>query len=219
MNTVQVCVPVLKRYDLLKNLVESLIRSTVPVKLYVMDNGRRGEKLMKALGQTGIEFEGYTPVENMGVAASWNWFLRNVKEPRVIANDDVTFAPHSLEVLTSVPLDLAWACGFSCFLIDDACVDKVGYFDETISPGYAYYEDDDYLQRLDGRGTREAVVRAGNVACGVAHVSSATLKVATPEEMEEHHRKFKIAQGNYARKWGLEEAFERERMQRELVRR
>lgn len=212
MTTVQVCVPVLKRYDLLKNLVESLTKSTVPVVLHVLDNGRRGERLTTLLAQTALEFECYTPTENLGVAASWNWFIRNVKELRVIANDDVTFAPDSLERLIATRLDLAWACGFSCFLIRDACVDKVGYFDETISPGYAYYEDDDYLQRINGRGTRPGLVPAGDVDCGVTHVKSATLKIATSAELKEHHRKFEIAQRNYARKWGIEEAFERERM-------
>ena len=140
----------------------------------------------------------------MSVAESWNWFIQNVPEERVIANDDVEFAPDSLEKLVAADADLVWAgCGFSCFLLRDSCVRKVGLFDEAISPGYAYYEDEDYLQRIDGRGTRPAVVRLANVDCGVVHKQSQTLKVASPEGMAEHHRKFRIAQKNYMQKWGI----------------
>lgn len=200
-------------------MVLSLERSTAPAKVHVIDNGRMGEPLRDAIEAYGVPFDLYTPDHALSVAESWNLFLGRVPEERVIANDDVVFAPDSLARLTAHSLDLAWAkgIGFSCFVLRDSCVAKLGLFDEAISPGYAYYEDDDYLQRLDGHGTREPSALAGEVECGVRHEVSGTLKVNTPEEMEEHHRKFQIAQGNYVRKWGLEEAFEKERMQREMA--
>lgn len=218
MKTVNVCVPVLKRYDLLRRMVLSLERSTVPAKVFVIDNGRLGQPLRDAMEAYGVPFDVYMPPHALGVAESWNIFLRMVPEERVIANDDVTFAPDSIARLTAHGLDLAWAqgIGFACFVLRDSCVAKLGLFDEAISPGYAYYEDDDYLQRLDGHGTREPSAMAGEIECGVRHEISGTLKASTDEEMVEHHRKFQIAQGNYVRKWGLEEAFEKERMQREM---
>lgn len=208
---INVCVPVLKRYDLLHNLLKSLERSRVqPDGVFIIDNGNSPEKLEIALD--GVDLDGdivVWPSERpLGVAASWNWFIMTVPEDRIIANDDVLFAPESLETLTDTNADLAWAagCGFSCFLIRDSCVKKIGLFDETISPGYGYYEDEDYLQRLDGRGTRAPSAKAKNIECGVVHLKSQSLPTDIVG-MQEHHRRFKIAQQNYIRKWKLEESF------------
>jgi hypothetical protein len=207
---VNVCVPVLKRYDLLRELLLSLEGSTVTSdKVYIINNGRDFQRLSKALAYTPLRTDTYTPNVPMGVAESWNWFLQNVPEERVIVNDDVRFAPESLAKLLASKADLVWAegCGFSCFVLRDSCIEKIGLFDETISPGYGYYEDEDYLQRLDGHGTREPSAVAENVDCGVVHLKSATLQASSHEEILEHHRKFKIAQANYIKKWHLEETF------------
>lgn len=202
---IHVCVPVLKRYDLLRGLLQSLERGTIkPNAVYVIDNGMNYAKLESAIiGVIDCTVATLTPKQPMGIAESWNWFIDHVAEERVIVNDDVVFASDSLEKLVASDADLVWAegCGFSCFVLRDACVKKLGLFDETISPGYGYYEDEDYLQRLDGRGTRAPSAVATNVECGVVHLKSSTLKVASYEEMKEHHRLFKIAQGNYKAKW------------------
>lgn len=199
---INVCVPVLSRYDLLRDLLLSLCFSTVSPRVYIIDNGRNAARIDEATRDFMVSI--HRPDRPMGVAESWNYFLANVPEERVITNDDITFSADSLERLAASKADLVWACGFSCFLIRDTCVKKLGVFDESISPGYGYYEDEDYLQRLDGRGTRAASAVAENVECGVRHVHSATLKAETPEGLEEHHRKFKIAQNNYARKWRVQ---------------
>lgn len=203
---VNVCVPVLKRYDLLQDLVNSLKKSrVVPTCLYIIDNGRNKDRLVQVIDAEAFRVEVHTPPKPMGVAESWNWFIKNVPEERIIANDDVVFGGESLELLVSAKADLVWAqgCGFSCFLIRNSCVEKIGLFDEAISPGYGYYEDEDYLQRLDGRGTRPPSAIAANVRCGVEHFKSSTLQASTHEEQLAHHRKFKIAQANYMNKWGL----------------
>lgn len=206
---INVCVPVLKRYDLLRELLLSLKGSSVqPDAVHLIDNGRNVTGLHQATdGTLPLHLFHYMiPPKQMGVAESWNWFIQNVPEDRVICNDDITFAADSLKKLTASPADLVWAkgCGFSCFVIRDSCVRKLGLFDEEISPGYGYYEDEDYLQRLDGRGTREPSAAAREADCGIRHLHSSTLKAASHEELMEHHRKFKIAQNNYMRKWGLE---------------
>lgn len=210
MKPISVCIPVLKRYDLLRELLLSLHQSTVkPEAVYIINNGLDQEKLDEALSASPVTVFVDTPAANLGVAASWNKFILETEDDRVIVNDDVTFAPESLALLTACPADLVWAAGFgfACFVIRDACVEKVGLFDEAISPGYGYYEDEDYLQRLDGRGTKPRVATAENVECGARHFHSATLKASTHEEVVEHHRKFLIAQGNYIKKWNLEESF------------
>lgn len=208
---INICVPVLKRYDLLREMVQSCRNGNVrPDVYYIIDNGCNNQKLMSALQDFDILARVHTPKKPLGVAESWNWFIEHVPEERVIVNDDIKFGPTSLERLLASRADLIWAagCGFSCYVIRDACVEKIGLFDETISPGYGYYEDEDYLQRLDGRGTREPSAIAENVECGVLHAHSATLKASSHAEVLEHHRKFKLAQANYAKKWHLEEAFQ-----------
>jgi GT2 family glycosyltransferase len=207
---INICVPVLNRYDLLREMVRSCHAGNIrPDTYYIIDNGRSGPKLMESLKDFAIHAKVHTPKQSLGVAASWNWFIQQVPEERVIVNDDVLFGPTSLEVLLASKADLVWAegCGFSCYVIRDRCVEKIGLFDEDISPGYGYYEDEDYLQRLDGRGTRAPSAVAEEVSCDIAHLKSATLKAKSHEEILEHHRKFKLAQANYAKKWSLEEAF------------
>lgn len=207
---INICVPVLKRYDLLRELVKSCRSSnTRPSNYYIIDNGINHPALMKALGDFDITIKVHTPEKNLGVAASWNWFIKHVPEERVIVNDDIIFAPDSLDLLVGSKASLVWAkgCGFSCFVLRDVCVEKIGMFDETISPGYGYYEDEDYLQRLDGRGTRERVTTAEEIDSGVTHPKSSTLQASSHEELLEHHRKFKIAQANYAKKHGVEADF------------
>jgi len=190
---------------MLHELAESLTKSTVPYALRVIDNGRNAEKLSAALN--GYPYEVHTPSKPMGVAESWNWFIDHVAEERIIANDDILFAPDSLERIVASPYDLTWTkeAGFSCFLIRDRCVQKIGVFDESISPGYGYYEDEDYAQRVDGKGTKPPRCSRGDVECGVEHRKSSTLASYTPEEMEAHHRRFWVAQINYMRKWGIKE--------------
>jgi hypothetical protein len=202
---IHVCVPTIKRYDMLCELAESLTKSTVPYELRVIDNGRNPEKLHGALN--GYLYQAYMPPKPMGVAESWNWFIDYVPEERIISNDDILFAPDSLERIVASSYELTWTkeAGFSCFLIRDRCVQKVGVFDESISPGYGYYEDEDYAQRVDGKGTKPPLCSRGDVVSGVEHRRSSTLAVATPEEMEEHHRRFWVAQINYMRKYGIKE--------------
>jgi GT2 family glycosyltransferase len=198
---VTVCVPVLKRYDLLAKLLESLEASTVlPDAVYIIDNGRSPKKLAGYMGPLTLMI--HEPSAPLGVAASWNWFINHVDEDRLIVNDDVTFGPSSLERIRETPGDLVSGlfhahAAFSCFLIRDSCIRTVGTFDETISPGYAYFEDCDYEERMGAAG-----ILITPSDCGVEHVKSQTLAVASAEELADHHRRFIIAQENFLRKWG-----------------
>jgi GT2 family glycosyltransferase len=195
---IHVCVPVLKRYDLLRELLVSLSRSDLPVDMiHVVDNGRNSVSIKAAFEGLSLRSDVYTPLRPMGVAETWNWFIKNTTAERLITNDDVTFAPRSLgEIWASPAPFVSCTFGFSCFLIRDSCVDRVGMFDESISPGYAYFEDMDYLRRMRLAGVIDAVVE-----CGVKHVQGATLAAYSPEELDDHHRKFQLAQANYTAKW------------------
>ena len=187
-----ICVPVLKRYDLFFDLFESLGESTLrPDKIYVINNGT-GRIFQDPL------IECYTPPTPLGVAASWNWFIANVPADRVISNDDITFAQDSLARMQECPAALV-TCGFgfSCFLLRDSCIETVGLFDEELSPGYAYFEDLDYLRRIQLQGIPDVVVE-----CGVQHRQSSTPQHYTSAEIVEHNRKFELSRANYTAKWG-----------------
>lgn len=196
---IHVCVPVLNRYDLLRNLLVSLQSSTVrPDRVYIVDNGMKKARLDMALLESPSPCTVFRPEETLGLAVAWNWFINNVSDDRFVVNDDIQFAPDSLAKMVERPeCFVSCGFGFSCFLIRDECVRRVGMFDEDISPGYAYFEDRDYYARMQQEGIVDYVVN-----CDIGHVHSATPAAFTTSEMREHHRRFVIAQENFLRKWG-----------------
>lgn len=200
---VTLCVPTLNRYDLLARCIDSARKgSMIPDRFLVVDNGRT---LKAEDSLVGVDI--YTPEVNLGVAGSWNWLVKNSEGIRIIVNDDIEFCNDTIEkmvvtlqeghpfVCTSRPFGVL--NGFSCFAIDDRIIEAVGYFDDTISPNYAYFEDNDYHRRMILAGY--GIVESGAEAI---HVGSATIKAMDPEQMRQHHLRFVLAQQNYTRKWG-----------------
>lgn len=207
---VSICIPVLKRYDLLERLLLSLHGSSVePDAIHIVNNGKNDHALSQALVASQWNVSVRTPIISMGVAESWNYFIDRVPENRIIVNDDVVFGVDSIAQIVDTEGDIVGCIthnDFSCFLIRDTCVQKVGLFDESISPGYAYFEDCDYEERIRKSG---AIFK--HVSCGLTHEHSATLKSLTSSEAIEHHRKFIIAQENFFNKYGrLPEGVERQ---------
>jgi GT2 family glycosyltransferase len=199
---ISLCIPVVLRYDLLYELILSLKGSTIyPDTIYIIENGSNYRHLENAVISAKCEVVAIHPHRNLGVAASWNKFIRMTFGERIICNDDVAFSTTSIQQMLETEGDivsgLPGESAFSCFLIRDACVARVGYFDETISPGYAYFEDLDYIERL-----RLSNTDIKSVDCGISHGHSMTLKKLSAEGTLEHHRKFMIAQANFINKWG-----------------
>jgi len=201
---INVCVTVFNRYDLLAVLVDSLRKSSVvPSALYVIDRGNDARAVDEALGHGVSEKTDIRriPLEGQCLATAWNWFIKNVPEERIIASDDIVFYPETLGVFRDTPGDFIGikdgkSSAFACFLIRDSCVEKIGLFDETISPDYLYFEDCDYGKRMHLAGV--PIVR---IDC-LFHANSQSLARKTEEQTKEHHRLFTIAQENYIRKWG-----------------
>jgi len=198
---VYIGVPVLRRYDLLRKLCLSLEYGTVkPELITVIDNGKQRDKVEQAISGLSIPVDVAEPDAPLGIAASWNWLIANLPEERIITNDDIVFLGDSIEKMCVASGDLVFGCGYSCYLIRDSAIAKIGRFDETISPGYAYWEDIDYDQRV-----RLHVAAGGDFVqvdgCEVLHAGSQTNEWATPAEIEEHHRKFNLAKGNFLAKW------------------
>ena len=196
---VNLCVPTLNRYDLLEKLIQSALNGTVPPdNVYIVDNGGRLETTNDFIHikKFGI---------NVGVAKGWNWLITNSKENRIISNDDIEFYPDTIASLLDCDDDFVYTQGieqvnmFSLFKINDNLINKIGLFDEDISPNYAYFEDNDYAYRMKLAG-----IGATSVDCRAKHLGSMTLKAYNKNAMEDHHRRFSYARANYIHKWGGE---------------
>lgn len=199
---VNLCVPTLNRYDLLSEMLLSANAGTLkPTTVWIINNGRNLAAMQKVLLNTTLPTVVYTPRQKLGLAESWNWFLRHVPDNRLIVNDDIIFGPDSIEKLMFEDGHFITALigtnAFSCFVLRNGCRQQVGLFDETISPGYAYWEDVDYAWRME-----EQHVEMVGIECGVVHHGSQTIKKFNEDEKSEHNRRFMIAQENFIKKWG-----------------
>lgn len=207
---VNVCVPVLNRYDLLRDLLLSLEKSSIrPHRVYIINNGGDSEALIFAMNGVDLEIKVQTPAQPLGLAYCWNWFLGYTHgEDRIITNDDITFAPDSIQKMLDCPSDLVFpvGIGFSCFLIRDSCVEKVGTFDESLSPRFAYFEDCDYMNRIEEYAKRniESPVSISDLPdTGITHYKNGTQELIKGiENILSFRRKYYIAQENYLAKWG-----------------
>lgn len=205
MNPLFVCTLVFNRHDLLEMLFASIAGSTRrPNGVYVVDHAYDSSRILAIQGALdGIPLEIVT-LEDPGNAVASNWLLRNVPDDSVGCGDDVQFLPDALELLAATPGDFIipnpTLNPAACCLIRKSCVEKVGYFDELLSPGYLYYEDTDYIRRMSLAGAAQTVCEGARV---VHHAGgSQSLARLTPAQMEAHHRRFDIATGNYCYKWG-----------------
>ena len=198
---VNVCIPTLNRYDLLNQVLTDIKSSIViPTAIYIIDNGNGFKNQFPELNIIV-----HKPGRNLGVAASWNWFINNVPEIRIIMNDDMKLPPDSIGKLANGYdenyLVFPYGMGvnsFSCFILPNKLIEDVGLFDETISPGYAYFEDNDFSHRMSLKGYGIKIIL--NTSLG--HHGSSTLKLFSQKQISEHHKKFQLAQSNYKKKWG-----------------
>lgn len=196
---VNLAITTLNRYDLLRRLLLSVQDSTIqPNSIFIIDNGLNREMCAAAIKDINSVI--VVPLEySLSLAASLNWFVLNVPEERVILHDDVILQPESLRKLVETPGDYVLDSAKGCIIMRDSCVEKVGLLDETISPGYYMYEDCDYQHRMALAGIYPVMPN-----CDVIHEPSRTFARTAENEvtLQDHHRKFIIAQNNYVQKWG-----------------
>ncbi len=199
-------IPTLNRYDLLQRALESAEAGEVkPDKYLIIDNGGKFQ-MNEFYHSLGDRLVVHNFGENLGVAGSWNKLCQLSSDIRIISNDDIRFFEDTIKLLVEnygekrivYPAGIPAANSFSCYLIPDSVIETVGYFDEAISPNYAYYEDNDYYRRMVLLGV--PLVGIGN--CRVNHSPSSTLENLNLIEKKKHHDKFKIAQTRYKKKWG-----------------
>lgn len=196
---ITVCIPVLNNYLGLEREIASLENGSItPTQYLIIDNGGKLEKIFE---KATI----YRPESNIGVAASWNWFIKNSTDIRLICNDDLLFEKHNLELLRdgfvdnkiNTPANLSGSL-FSCFMLPDKVVEIVGFFDESISPNYGYFEDNDYYYRAKLLGLQEI----NFINALISHNASTTLHNFDQTARRDHHERFKLAEKNYVKKWG-----------------
>jgi GT2 family glycosyltransferase len=201
---VNVCIVVFNRYDLLARLLASIDRSTLqPDAVYIIDNGHDMVKVRDVVEQAHLGMTVDT-LTNSGssLPEAWNWFLENVPDDRVIASDDIEFHPETLRLFHETPgpfvgMHDGKSSAYACFLLRDACVERVGLFDETISPDYLYFEDCDYHRRMALLGMLPTPVVED-----IFHGGQQSWEYKSEAERQDHHQRFVLAQSNYLRKWG-----------------
>ena len=158
MNSFEIGIPTLNRYDLLKPSLEKYKNDFAGVKIHVVDNGDQN-----------IEWDTvYNFKKNIGVAASWNLICDEIfrtKEYAVIVNDDVYLGYDSATIEASIQnalqeckedqIFIRSSHSWSVFIISKALYKRIGKFDELFWP--AYYEDSDYIYRMILAETRQII--------------------------------------------------------------
>ena len=191
--TLALIVPVLSRFDLFAELMESVDYPVLPI---VIDNWNH----------------------NRGVAAAWNLGMNKALDMgcryAIIANDDSRFAPNAIMknvlamketggVLVSfcqngdgLSNELPEGADFFNFMIDiPQLIDKCGYFDENFMP--AYFEDNDMHRRIILSDAKSYV----NMGAVAYHRGSATQN-SDPYNPVCHPTQFNVNKQYFILKWG-----------------
>lgn len=182
-------IPVLAVPVLVPGRVEAMLASVdVPVeRTLVIDQGAH------------LPFADIHLPHNIGVAAAWNLVFKVTPHAPwwAIVNDDLVFGSGDLGRLVShmdhasprvVTLD-----GFAAFGINQAALDRVGFFDENFMPAYCEDADYEYRCRLSG-------VPITSAPSGIRHARSST--IADPHYRNENARTYPENLAYYRAKWG-----------------
>lgn len=184
-------IPYISRSDLMLRTITSINH---PVdELVILDNSRDGS-CPQVDGARTIKMH-----RNMGVSWAWNTIIRNTHEADywVILNADVQLGSDDLARLAERMQDGADLClveSMALFGISGACIEKVGWFDESFVP--AYCEDNDYIYRCRLLGANVEWITAG-----WDHFGSATIK-SSDAHREGNNRSYPMNVKLYREKWG-----------------
>ncbi len=217
---IPLCIPTLNRgHDRLQALLETALRNSndmQPSKIIIMDNGNQfpnatdisnfedKDPELLAILSGPEQVIVVTAKLNLGVGASWNWFLNNVPMDcgaMIISNDDIIFHKETFHMLYEeiqkpdndfvVPLGV-WAI----FAETEKLHKDMGGFDENFYP--AYFEDNDFQYRMKLKGYD--ITHVSEIPCG--HKNSSTLAAFNEEEKQAHHDNFRKNRSYYNDKWG-----------------
>lgn len=193
-------VPVLNRYDLLANLINSINDGSIqPDEICVIDNGGNFTKFIEAMPSNVRVYQ----YGNIGVAGAWNKIIDGLEDNDicVISNDDLEFSTDTYERFCNASGEFI-SCNtvgdlnkFSLFRITKRCIDRAGKFDEEFFP--AYFEDNSYQRKMLLSGVVE-----NTIFSNVKHLGSQTIKRLNPMQLDEHHANFLKNKAMYKLMWG-----------------
>ena len=178
-----VIIPTYDNLEMLKPMVSNLKGFNI----YVVEDGVRQETVRWLKTQ---KVKTILHDENKGVAISWNDGIKEAIKNRcthfAIINDDVVLPKDwwdkCKEIFSNdvhlVSMETKCLMSGWFFIIDKTCIDKIGYFDETI--GLYGGEDDDYIRRY--RSTR---LKRAYVDIDLWHYGSKTINKLNPIEVAE----------------------------------
>jgi len=200
-----ICIAVLNRYDLCKELIDSCEQGTVkPDHYFILDNGMKLNNYSTMFGVQNITV--FTPPEQWALAKCWNFFMNKFVGINFILNDDIELAGDSLEKIKDTYINTDndfigmvnsdnYMSGFSAFVVKPECYNDIGEFDEKLYP--AYYEDCDYWYRMMLKNKK-----ATSVNTNFIHKGSSTSKGMCDEERQKLSEYFMKNQNYYKEKWG-----------------
>lgn len=202
MNQFILCFPTLNRYDLLNLAIESALNNPYPPdKIHIVDNG------LKFSHVNSEKVTVWNLGRNIGVAGSWNFFMKLEKGPKIISNDDIIFKENTFSALINDYINkpdkmLFYPRGqsgsmFSLFLMRDELYETIGEFDESFYP--AYYEDNDYYHRIELLYGMDVFYQSD---CDYDHKKSSTIARFSNQQLRQHHSNFRKNQLYYRKKWG-----------------
>lgn len=213
-------IPILNRGDLLLRLFNSL---DYPIdQLVIVNNGEDSsvQDAIDKISQQCSELILHKPRNNLGVAGSWNWIIKQTSAQWcLLVNSDMTFHPNTLQFLARTIWDNYLHSGlihctpveqpqngYSLFSISQWLYDKVGSFDENFYP--AYMEDCDYNYRCKLSGLQGQIIENVNVIHGEEPFWGSTTIHSNPHFLKmnqvTHRNNFRY----YLEKWGGEPAKE-----------
>lgn len=195
---IALAIPTLTRFDLLSECVASVLAGSVrPTRVLVIDNS--GGRCPPIDGAEIVP--GRQP---QSVARAWNDAAAQIGGDVIIANDDIIFAPDTIQLLLE-EAERSPQAGivspiegqrFSLFWLRYTAYTAVGPFDEQFCP--AYFEDNDYHRRLTLAHWSSPIAPSA-----VEHATSSTMRAIPQAEREAtHHQQFRANRSRYIRKWG-----------------
>lgn len=158
-------IPVLNRYDLLDQALESV---NYPIdEILIVNNGK--EKYEPNFPELNIRVLNLP--SNLGCSGSWNLGIKLY--PFVpywmISSNDTAFLPESLakfKELSNSNRMVRSTVSYGCFTLGENIVKRIGLFDEYFYP--AYFEDNDYEERMELAG----IMAEGNCLGDIVPVNS-----------------------------------------------
>ena len=94
----KVCIPTLICYNECYTLIESILKGSIlPKEIHIFDNGGGFNEFLKTKQYINFPINIVSFYKNLGVSASWNYCLKNIKEDLLFINDDIEFYENTLE--------------------------------------------------------------------------------------------------------------------------